>query len=66
MAVLPEHQRRGLGSAVLDHLLQEVRARAPQGAYVNLLADPPGRPLYAKHGFDETAPDAIGMGLLLD
>ena len=66
MAVLPEHQRRGLGTAVLDHLLAEVRRRAPRGAYVNLLADPPGRPLYARHGFAETAPDAIGMGLLLD
>ena len=66
MAVLPEHQRQGLGSAVLDDLLEEVRRRAPRGAYVNLLADPPGRPLYARHGFAETAPDAIGMGLLLD
>ena len=66
MAVLPEHQRLGLGSAVLDDLLEAVRRRAPRGAYVNLLADPPGRPLYARHGFAETAPDAIGMGLLLD
>lgn len=66
MAVLPEHQRHGLGSAVLDDLLEEVRRRAPRGAYVNLLADPPGRPLYARRGFAETAPDAIGMGLLLD
>jgi GNAT superfamily N-acetyltransferase len=66
MAVLPEHQRHGLGSAVLDDLLEEVRRRAPRGAYVNLLADSPGRPLYARHGFAETAPDAIGMGLLLD
>ena len=66
MAVLPEHRRHGLGSAVLDDLLEEVRRRAPRGAYVNLLADPPGRPLYARHGFAETAPDAIGMGLLLD
>lgn len=66
MAVLPEHQRHGLGSAVLDDLLEEVHRRAPRGAYVNLLADPPGRPLYARHGFAETAPDAIGMGLLLD
>jgi ribosomal protein S18 acetylase RimI-like enzyme len=66
MAVLPEHQRHGLGSAVLDDLLEEVRRRAPRGAYVNLLADSPGRPRYARHGFAETAPDAIGMGLLLD
>ena len=39
MAVLPEHQRRGLGDAVLSALLEQVRERAPPGAYVNLLAD---------------------------
>lgn len=34
MAVLPEHQRQGLGSAVLEHLLDTIRASAPPGAYV--------------------------------
>lgn len=65
MAVLPEHQRRGLGDAVLTRLLARVRAGAPPGAYVNLLADPPGRGLYARHGFRETAPDTVGMALRL-
>jgi GNAT superfamily N-acetyltransferase len=65
MAVLPEHQRQGLGSAVLTYLLKQIRARAPSGAFVSLLADPPGRPLYARHGFVESAPDSVGMGLLL-
>jgi GNAT superfamily N-acetyltransferase len=65
MAVLPEHQRRGLGSAVLSFLLEQIHARAPCGAFVSLLADPPGRPLYVRHGFVETAPGSIGMGLLL-
>ena len=65
MAVLPDHQRRGLGSAVLTHLLEQIRARAPKGAFVSLLADPPGRRLYARHGFVESAPDSIGMALLL-
>jgi GNAT superfamily N-acetyltransferase len=65
MAVLPEHQRRGLGSAVLDYLLEQIRARAPEGALVTLFADPPGRPLYARHGFVESAPSSIGMTLLL-
>ena len=65
MAVLPDHQRRGLGSAVLTHLLEQIRARAPKGAFVSLLADPPGRRLYARHGFAESAPDSVGMALLL-
>ena len=66
MAVLPDHQRRGLGDTILSALLACVRERAPGGAYVNLLADPPGRRLYERHGFSETAPGSIGMALRLD
>ena len=65
MAVLPEHQRRGLGDAILTALLDRIRAAAPPGAYVNLLADPPGRRLYQRHGFTETAPCSVGMALRL-
>jgi GNAT superfamily N-acetyltransferase len=65
MAVLPDHQRRGLGDAILTTLLAIVRRDAPPGAHVSLLADPPGRGLYARHGFHETAPDSIGMALTL-
>ena len=61
MAVLPEHQRRGLGDAILTSLLDTIRREAPPGAYVNLLADPPGRRLYARHGFGEAAPHSLGM-----
>lgn len=66
MAVLPEHQRRGLGDAILDFLLDRIRREAPSGAHVNLLADEPGRRLYARHGFVPTAPGSIGMARLLD
>ena len=66
MAVLPEHQRRGLGDAILTALLDRIRAAAPDGAFVNLLADPPGRRLYGRHGFTPTAPGAVGMGRMLD
>lgn len=65
MAVLPEHQRRGLGDAILGALLARIRAQAPPGAYVSLLADPPGRKLYQRHGFTETAPGSVGMAQLL-
>jgi GNAT superfamily N-acetyltransferase len=66
MAVLPEHQRRGLGDVILTVLLERIRREAPAGAYVNLMADPPGRRLYARHGFTPTAPDSIGMARKLD
>jgi GNAT superfamily N-acetyltransferase len=66
MAVLPEHQRRGLGGAVLTYLVDLIRIRAPSDAYVSLLADPPGRPLYASHGFVETAPGSVGMVLTMN
>ena len=65
MAVLPQHQRRGLGDAVLAHLLDRIRAQAPASSNVSLLADPPGRRLYTKHGFRDTAPSSIGMALRL-
>ena len=66
MAVHPEHQRRGLGDAILSALLDRVRTSVPPGAYVNLLADPPGRQLYARHGFVDTAPGSVGMAVCLD
>jgi GNAT superfamily N-acetyltransferase len=65
MAVHPGHQRRGLGDAILTALLERITVSAPGGAYVNLLADPPGRRLYARHGFAETAPGSVGMALTL-
>ncbi|KAK3331182.1 putative GNAT family N-acetyltransferase [Apodospora peruviana] len=67
MAVLPDHQRKGLGDAILKHLLAYIKANAPEGdPYVNLLADPPGRKLYARNGFVEAAPKEVGMCLPKD
>ncbi len=66
MAVLPAHQRRGLGDAMLTALLDHVRDTAPQGAYVNLVADEPGRRLYERHGFSGTAPVSLAMARWLD
>lgn len=65
MAVLPAHQRRGIGDAVLTALLGQIRAAAPPGAYVNLVADAPGRRLYERHGFTETAPASVAMAMWL-
>jgi ribosomal protein S18 acetylase RimI-like enzyme len=60
MAVLPAHQRQGIGDAILDALLTIINTASP-GAQINLLGDPPGFRLYKRHGFIDTAPDTIGM-----
>ncbi|KAI0455011.1 putative GNAT family N-acetyltransferase [Xylaria acuta] len=67
MATLPEHQRKGLGNAVMTNLLARVKSHAAKGtAYVVLGADPPGRKLYGKHGFRDTMPEEMGMGLQVE
>jgi GNAT superfamily N-acetyltransferase len=63
MATLPDHQGRGLGRRVLADLLAQIDEVAPPGAYVTLMADAPGRRLYASMGFVETAPESLGMRL---
>jgi len=63
MAVLPIHQRRGLGDLMLTHLLSVIQQATPSTAYVSLMADSPGRRLYERHGFQPTAPRSIGMAL---
>ena len=65
MAVLPEHQGCGLGGRMLDVLLDEIRERAPESAYVTLIADPPGRKLYESRGFTDVAPGRTGMTVVL-
>lgn len=66
MAVLPGHQRRGLGHVVLTTLIERIRHKAPPGAYVTLMGDAPGRALYFRHGFTESAPLSLGMHMILD
>ena len=65
VAVLPQHQRRGIGDRMLRHLLELIRSVAAPGAYVSLMADAPGRRLYARHGFVESAPRSVGMAQVL-
>jgi GNAT superfamily N-acetyltransferase len=65
MATLPDHQRRGLGRRILEDLLAEIREKAPEGAYVTLLADPPGQALYRSLGFTEPTNGSVTMHQLL-
>jgi ribosomal protein S18 acetylase RimI-like enzyme len=66
IAVLPAHRRRGLGDSMLTHLLSVIRHATPDGGYVSLMADAPGRRLYERHGFQPTAPRSIGMARMTE
>ncbi|WP_232700980.1 GNAT family N-acetyltransferase [Halobacterium wangiae] len=59
MAVHPDHQRRGLGSRMMDAIMGYVDEHAPENAYVNLMADVDG--FYEQWGFEETRPVSKGM-----
>lgn len=59
VVVHPDHQDRGVGTAVMEALLGYVDRDAPPQAYVNLLAD--AEEFYEEFGFEPTAPDTVGM-----
>jgi GNAT superfamily N-acetyltransferase len=61
IAVLPEHQGRGLGKQILDTIDAWLRRTARPGAFVNLFADHGVAPLYARYGFQARNPDEPGM-----
>ncbi len=65
IAVLPQHQRRGLGKRIMAEIAAYIEAEVPASAHVSLIADGPARHLYAQFGFRATGPDAVGMVMKL-
>jgi len=59
MVVHPDHQHQGLGSRMMDALMDWIHETAPSKAYVNLMADVDG--FYEQWGFERTAPVSKGM-----
>ena len=61
IAVHPDYQRRGLGTRIMQALVDYLEEHAPETAYVSMIADEGAPALYAKFGFEPTAPVSIGM-----
>ncbi|TCS34783.1 GNAT family N-acetyltransferase [Reinekea marinisedimentorum] len=64
MAVLPEHQNKGVGRIIMEHLVAWLKANAPKTAYVSLIADHGTPEFYAKFGFKKAEmPKSSGMSM---
>ncbi len=61
IAVHPEYQRKGLGGLVMSSIMSYIKEKAPESAYVSIIADHHSPALYSKYGFEPTAPVSIGM-----
>lgn len=64
VAVLPGHQGRGVGRALLDRVLERIAERAPATAFVSLFATAEGGALYRAAGF--ATGDMVGMTRLVE
>lgn len=65
VAVLPEHQGRGLGKMIMSRLVEWLKSNAPKTAIVSLLADGAASRLYEQFGFRDSSPGSKGMILRL-
>jgi GNAT superfamily N-acetyltransferase len=63
IAVLPQHQGRGLGKTIMGEIASFIEREVPESGYVSLLADGKAYRLYQQFGFVLTAPASVGMEL---
>jgi GNAT superfamily N-acetyltransferase len=61
IAVVPEHQKKGLGKMIMDALMSWLTVNAPPTAFVSLIADEGLSGFYGRYGFRERPPEAPGM-----
>ena len=62
MAVVPEHQGKGVGRLIMEALVSWLKTNAPKTAYVSLMADHGKPAFYEKFGFSYAQlPKSAGM-----
>jgi GNAT superfamily N-acetyltransferase len=62
IAVVPDHQGKGVGDLIMRNLMDYIRANCPPTAYVSLIAVHGTFDFYRRYGFIATElPDATGM-----
>jgi GNAT superfamily N-acetyltransferase len=65
LIVLPEHQGRGIGSAMMARLMAYVAAHASPNTIVGLMAARGKEPFYERYGFTARPTERLGAGMTL-
>ena len=67
IAVVPEHQKKGLGDMIMQGLMAYIHDNAPDTAYVSLMADHGTPEFYKRFGFKASLPpEKSGMFLRIN
>ncbi|MFB9329800.1 GNAT family N-acetyltransferase [Paenibacillus aurantiacus] len=68
VAVLPDHQKHGLGKLIIECLMAQIEARRVKSgtAFVGLFASEGKEPFYERFGFKNHAPGMTGMFTVID
>jgi GNAT superfamily N-acetyltransferase len=65
IAVMPDHQKKGLGKAIMDALMAYIRRTARPTAWISLMAGPGVEEFYKRYGFITRGPERPGMSYMV-
>jgi len=63
--VLPDYQRRGIGTQMMDQVMAYLRAHASQNTIIGLMSAKGKEAFYEKYGFTNRPTDKLGSGMTL-
>jgi GNAT superfamily N-acetyltransferase len=65
VVIEPEYQRKGVGSRLMDRVMDYIRAHANQNSVVGLMSAAGKEAFYEKYGFTTRPTDKLGSGMTI-
>ena len=65
IAVVPEHQKNGLGKAIMDAVMGYIDRTARPKSWISLMAGPGVEDFYKRYGFETRGPERPGMSFMM-
>ncbi|MDX5475115.1 MAG: GNAT family N-acetyltransferase [Bacillaceae bacterium] len=61
IVVHPDHQKKGIGKEIMNHLMEYIKTNTPDKAFVGLFASQGNGPFYETYNFKDFSPNMTGM-----